>query len=60
MERRNAIRLSWSKIREYQGHRQEVVFIIGRTARDDIQLKIEEENTKYGDVLQFNLHDNKE
>ena len=57
-QRRQAIRQSYGSLKEYQGMRISVFFILGSRENDDnLQIKIDKESLQYGDILQGSFGD---
>ena len=59
-DRRNAIRNTWGGVKLYRDVMFEIVFILGNSSDAQAMAKIETENQKYGDILQYNKKDTAE
>ena len=57
INRRQAIRESWANNRYFQKHTFNAVFILGKSAKDDAQRKLYQENVIYGDLVQGTFND---
>ena len=50
---RNAIRETWGNVKSVQGVEIHVVFLLANAATTSWKTRIEDENNKYGDILQI-------
>lgn len=49
---RDAIRETWGQIQSVKGSQIHVVFLLAKVSAEKFQTNIEEENNKFGDILQ--------